>query len=1405
MLFDSSSLFLRRAAARTLLALTAVLSAGHAAAQTCAPPSSLGSTIPAGVINDYYPGSGQATVNAGATTLALGTRDARGAGATLAVGDLLMVVQMQDGSYTQANNSTFGDGTGSGSGATSLGNAGYYEFVRITAVAGSNVTFTPALTRAYADADATASAAQRRYQVVRVPQYASGTAAGVLAPPWNGRTGGAVALDVRDTLTLGGATVEGQTNRAVFVAGKGFRGGFGLASGNDVTAPVINEFMTAATAGYHASKGEGILGTPKYVAVKNNGWGFQTTAAISAAANLSSVTQAVEGYPNGSYARGAPGNAGGGGVDSDNDGGNSNNSGGGGGGNYGPGGIGGRPWNSPLLDLGGRGGAGYAGTLAFNRIFMGGGGGAGSTNNATSDAAAYTNLGIGCSLGNGTCSSGAAGGGLVVIRARAITGSGVIDARGAHAYNVLNDSAGGGGGGGSVVLHTQNGGNATVDVSGGDGGNAWAGNNTWPGGRHGPGGAGGGGFVAYSPNTMAVAANVNGGTPGETMSNAGFEEYYGSTGFNGGITTFQTPNVPGVPPAATCEPNLSLRKSNGVTSLVSPGTSTYAFTVYNTGTSQTTGTLSIADRLPTGLSVTPGALTVTGTHSAAWTCTAANATDITCQSVISVPAGGSSSFALAVSVNGSNGTAVVNKAVVRGGGDSTKTGTASVTQADSCTANDTPAGCAVDADTITAPNLTLTKTDGAGSVAAGQNLTYTLVVTNGGGTATSGTIRVADALPSGLTYSGSTPFSSGGFTCTVAGQGITCDRATALAAGASTTITFTTLVGSSVSAVVNHARVGGGGDPNPTKSTLPTTTTAAACPDPVPPATTSSDDSTGCAADATQVGYVRLELAKDDGQVFVSTGGSTVYQFTVRNIGTYPSTGTLNFGDVLPTLGTGTMQFSTAGTFSPGGANGADWSCTRSTGTYTYCTSAVPIPAGSASVFNLTVTLSATVPAGTDTLNRARIGGGGDVRTGMVNSPTVANITACVGNGNPLGCAIDLNTTQTAPEVRLTKSHPNPQARSVGNAFTFTLVISNSGGSAAATNSVRMIDVVPAGLTIGTVSAGTPFTCATAGQVITCNNSAGALAAGASATISVPVTVAAAATNPLLNRAKVSATGDPQNNTVVTQALASACVGQDAPAFGCATDLVPLNADLQVLKEQRRGNAGTFQTALLGVALNDTVQYRISVANAAGSAAVSTVTLSDLVPFHLSSLAVGTVSTAGGASGCVPALAGSQVNATVASLPAGSSCSFIVQGVATTNTAGTTNTVALTLPTGIVDTNPANNSATVVTAVGSANLSVVKSNGTTTVVAGGTTDYVITVANGGPSPANGTTVYDPPSAGLSCTDVTCSVSGSAVCPAGTSSALLTALQTAPGLVIPTLPAAGAVNLTVRCTVTATGN
>ncbi len=1371
-----------------------------AIAQVCAPPSSLGTAPASGIVNNYYAGNGNLAV--GAVSLTLGAIDSRApATVSLAIGDLLMVIQMQDASINSSNNNTYGNGSGSGSGSTAVGRSGLFEFVRVTSV-GASIGFTPALTNSYERAAATALAAQKTYQVVRVAQYSSLTASGITAPAWNGTTGGVAVVDVQNTLTLGSGTVEGVTNRAFFLGGKGFRGGAGR--GLTAAGGAFTDFVTLSTANNNGSKAEGIAGTPFDVATLTSNWGFRTTN--PPAITRPTAPALIEGYPSGSYAAGAPGNAGGGGTDGN--GANSENAGGGGGGNYGQGGIGGRPWNSPLRDTGGRGGTGYAGTLAFNRIFLGGGGGAGGTNNATSDAAVYLNNGISCSLGTGLCSSGAPGGGIVVIRARSITGSGVIDVRGGHGYNVLNDAGGGGGGGGSLILQTANGGSATVEASGGDGGNAWGGQAGPLGDRHGPGGAGGGGFVAFSPASLGLVANVDGGEPGITLSGAN-RENYGSTGFIGGITNFLTPNIPGSVPAFQCNPSLSLSKTDGLTQLVSPSTNAYTLTVANSGLSASVGTASVADKLPAGLSVVPGPLAVTGANAASWSCNAANTTDIFCQSTTPIAAGGTSTFAVTVNVLSANGTGVTNRARVAGGGDPTKPQPADaatgVANAALCTANNTPVGCALDTDTVLAPSLQLTKTDSTSTVVEGGTSTYILAVSNVGGLATSGLVRVVDVLPTGLTFSGVSPFVINGFTCTVTAPNIVCDRAGALAAGVTASITFTVQINSGApSSALNLAQVGGGGDPTPAKSALPTPATAASCPAPVSPDDTSFDGNTGCAADVNLLQYVRLQLSKDDGRVFVSQNGSTDYVFIINNIGTAASSGVINFRDVLP--GTMTMSGALATPFVPPGVNGADWSCTRISSINITCTSPVSIPAGGSSSFFLTVNVG-NAAAGVQQTNRSRIGGGGDVRPALVTSPTVADTNACTANGNPLGCAIDLNTVQIAAEVRMTKLHPNPQAKNPGDAFAFTLSLRNSGGTAAATNTVRMVDVVPAGLTIGSVVATTPFTCSVALQVVTCNNTLGALAAGANVPVTVNVTVAAGATNSLINRAKIAATGDPQNNVLPTALTAANCSGTDVPNFGCAADIVPLNADLQIVKLQRLGTSGPFGSAIVGVPIGTTIQYQISVSNS-GPSNITALQIVDTVPTNFST--VSWVCTATGTASCSPANGtGNAINiaGNINSGP-GNSLTIVVTAVADTATpiGGVTNTASITLPVGVTDTDLSNNTSSVPTAVGVTNLSLTKTNGTTTVTSGGQTTYTLVVTNNGPTAANGARLYDPVSAGLSCTAApVCLATGAGTsCPAGLTMAQLQNAVLPTGVAIPGLASGGVITVTVTCTVTATG-
>ncbi len=80
-----------------------------------------------GVVNTYYPGT--ANVAVGATSIPVGA--STGAGGTIANGSLLLVIQMQDASINTSNTVAYGNGS-TGTGFTTINNAGNYEFVTAT-------------------------------------------------------------------------------------------------------------------------------------------------------------------------------------------------------------------------------------------------------------------------------------------------------------------------------------------------------------------------------------------------------------------------------------------------------------------------------------------------------------------------------------------------------------------------------------------------------------------------------------------------------------------------------------------------------------------------------------------------------------------------------------------------------------------------------------------------------------------------------------------------------------------------------------------------------------------------------------------------------------------------------------------------------------------------------------------------------------------------------------------------------------------------------------------------------------------------------------------------------------------------------------------------------------------------
>ena len=123
------------------------------------------------------------------------------------------------------------------------------------------------------------------------------------------------------------------------------------------------------------------------------------------------------------------------------------------------------------------------------------------------------------------------------------------------------------------------------------------------------------------------------------------------------------------------------------------------------------------------------------------------------------------------------------------------------------------------------PDLTVKLSHTGNFTQADKADTYTITVGNGGTAATSGTVSVADTLPSGLTATG---LSGTGWTA--AANFLSATRTDALAAGGSDPVlTLTVKVSSKTAAsVTNSVTVSGGGEMNTSNDTAtdPTTVTA---------------------------------------------------------------------------------------------------------------------------------------------------------------------------------------------------------------------------------------------------------------------------------------------------------------------------------------------------------------------------------------------------------------------------------------------------------------------------------------------------------------------------------------------------------------------------------------------------
>ena len=275
-----------------------------------------------------------------------------------------------------------------------------------------------------------------------------------------------------------------------------------------------------------------------------------------------------------------------------------------------------------------------------------------------------------------------------------------------------------------------------MSAAGGDGGNTWpeqTPGTPFPGNRHGPGGGGGGGVLFTS--AVPGSVNVSGGLPGtSTLAN----DPYGATIGQSGVATsgFSITETPGTQSGAYCAgADLAVTNAGSPNPVIPGNNITYTQTVTNNGP---------LDAINADFSeAVPGNTTFQSLAVAAgWVCTtpAVGGTgNISCTNP-DVANGAMGTFTLVVTVlpGTVSGTQITDTDAVTSG------------SSDPNLANNTATVVTLVAAANTA-NIVVTNSASPNPVQAGNNITYTITVTNDGPAAAT-TVTFNDAIPTNTTF-----------------------------------------------------------------------------------------------------------------------------------------------------------------------------------------------------------------------------------------------------------------------------------------------------------------------------------------------------------------------------------------------------------------------------------------------------------------------------------------------------------------------------------------------------------------------------------------------------------------------------------------------------------------------------
>ncbi|HEY2413809.1 MAG TPA: right-handed parallel beta-helix repeat-containing protein [Pirellulaceae bacterium] len=891
----------------------------------------------------------------------------------------------------------------------------------------------------------------------------------------------------------------------------------------------------------------------------------------------------------------------------------------------------------------------------------------------------------------------------------------------------------------------------------------------------------------------------------------------------------------------TATTDLSITKSDGVSTVAAGGTLTYTIVVSNMGSAPVTGA-AVTDVFPATLTgVTFTASGSTGTSGFT------NGTGNIAQAV-NLPVGGTITYTATGTVSPTAAGAISNTATV----------TAPAGVADVNAANNT----STDTDTVAAStstaDLNITKTDGVTTVAPGGTLTYTIVVSNSGPSAVTGA-NVADLFPPTLTGVTFTTSQSGGATGFANGTG-NINQTVNLPSGSSITYTVAATVSpTAAGAISNTATVTAPAGVTDTNATNNVATDV----DTITPAVNQTD----------------LSITKTDQTTTVAPGSTDTYVIVVTNAGSTTVTGA-SVTDIFPAALTGATFTATQ----TGGASGFTASGNGN------INDIVTLPAGATVTYVVTGTISGnatgtvsnsatvTAPVGTTDINPTN-----NVATD-IDTVTGSTLTADLGILKTDGVATAAAGSSLTYTIIVSNSGPDAASgATVADTFpaTFTGVTftaSGTGGASGFANGSGNISQtvnLPAGATItytvtGTVSptaTGTISNTATvtapagvtdvnqannsstdtdviaatptqADLAITKNDGVTTVSAGGTLTYTIVVsnvgttivtgasvndTFPATLTGVTFTAAGSAGTSGFSNGAGNISQTVTLPVGStitytvtgtvNPAAIGAISNTATVTTPAGVVDVNTTNNAATDTDTIspstsiadLSITKTDNVTtatagslltYTIVVSNT-GDANVTGATVTDTFPATFTGVTY-TASGAGGASGF--SNGSGNINQMV-NLPIGAMITYTVTGTVSPTAAGAlANTATVTAPAGVTDNNPTNNVATDVDTVvlPSTDLQISKTDGVTSVNAGSPLTYTIIVSNAGPTAVTGATVTDTFPAAFTGASFTTSQSGGA---SGFSNGSGNINQTV------NLPVGSSITYTVNGTVspTATGN